>query len=208
MTLSLRHDWARRHRPLLIVLALIVSSVFALVILPQLGRATVRAGIVAATVTALYFFAFRFSGHRLAFIRCLPAKEFAIGATFAGGIALAASGGSFEAVPLATLAGMTLLFTGNCLVIARAEEAWDQEADPASFYTKGLPPTRLPEVLLGLTFLVGLVKCSSDPGLGPVALLLSAAATLALALFPNRQYFQALADGVLLLPWIVLWVNR
>jgi len=206
--LAPRHEWARRHRRLLGVLALIVLLTFVLLILPRLSPGTVWAGSGAAMATAFYFLVFRFSGNRLEWLARFPAKEVAIGLTFAAGIGIAATGGEPDLAPLAPLAGMVLLFTGNCLLIGRAEQGWDREADFASYYTRPGQLHRLPETLLVAASVIGAVESIREPGLCPLALLIGSGATLILARTSSRQDFQAIADGLLLVPWAVLWVSR
>lgn len=199
-----RHQWAARHRgPLAILLAWVL--IFGVFLLPQIDRALwIRGGCFSAVVL-LYFLLFRWWRLRLRFF---PLKEALIGVVFAMGPA-AASGR-----PLAGLAwpvgAMALLFAGNCLLIARAEREIDAKADPSAYYAAATGFHRWPEVCFVLaTMMAGAGWKILIP---PVcaSLMLCATASLILALAESRwkiREVQALADGILLLPWLALLVD-
>lgn len=200
-----RHLWAARHRHWLAAL-LALTSVTTVSLAPHLDRALWTRGGLLAGAVLVYFAVFRrwrFRSPRL------PSKEIVIGLVFALGIAVA-SGLRMEKL-VWPVAAMGFLFTGNCLLIARAERGIDADLDPAAFYAGTGPTHPGPEVC----FLVALVAAGLGfARLGPflaATLLLAGAASLALSRAETHgrvREVQLAADGLLLIPWVSLLAEK
>lgn len=207
--LPARHAWARRRGGILAT-CLALAVVIGVTTIPRLDPATLRAGIVVALATGLYFFLFRWSlGSRLR-PSVIPAKEIAIAFCFTAGSAIAAAPRDLGDLPAVDLAGLACLILGNCLLISRRESARDAREDPAAFFSDGKKAPHLPEMALVAGF--GLGACSWwQSGISPAsfALILCAALTLFLARTKNpdlANHTQAIADGLHLLVWLVAFL--
>lgn len=114
--------------------------------IPRLDPATLRAGIVVALATGLYFFLFRWSiGSRLR-PSVLPAKEIAIASCFTAGSAIAAAPRDLGDIPAVDLAGLACLILELPPHLPPRESARDAREDPAAFFAdgKGTTPARWP----------------------------------------------------------------
>jgi len=215
--LARRHEWARGHRPLLGGLFGVALFSFLLVVLPRLDRDTVLLGLALGLLTGLYYFAFRFSRLYLRLRGAVPFKESMIALCFAGGILLVAGPTAFRAGFLPLVAGYLSLFTANCLLISHAERGIDRLADRAAYFSEnvspspGKPASRLPGGgalfasicgWLTLIFETGWVRSSSS-------LILCGFFTFLLTRRSGNEdgIAQPLADGIQLLPWLVLSVE-
>jgi hypothetical protein len=201
-----RQVWAQRRRGRLGMLLGLALVALLAGPLPRLGAGTLVAGLSLGAVTGLYFLVFRLSRRRArkrtASRLPLPAKEAAIGATFALGVAAGAGGGGWERLPWATVAALGMLFTGNCLLVARCEEASDALGDDASYFSKVGRRRWLPDWFLAAALVAGLALAWLQPAASSLALVASAAASLVVARWPGTT--QALADAALLAPWLAL----
>ncbi len=215
--LSRRHEWARDHRALLGGLFVAALCSLLLVVLPRLEARTILPGLALGFVTGLYYFAFRFSRLYLRLRGSVPFKESMIALCFAGGILLVAGPTAFGVGLIPLVAGYLSLFTANCLLISRAERGIDRYADPAAYFSKdpsvpsGKPASGLPgwgalfaSLCGGLTlvFETGWIRSSSG-------LILCGFFTFLLTRRSGNEdgIAQPLADGVQLLPWLILSVE-
>lgn len=198
-----RLAWAKRHRAWIAGLLCVVSAATVGAAL-RLPVEWWRSGWVPAAATALYFLVFRGSHAHRTITRLLPAKELAIGTVFAFGVLLAARGGSGPLADLPLLASLILLFSGNCLLIARGETSSDLSRDEAAYFTGTKPCRALPEAFLtaSLAVAVAFDPLLRDPA--DLAIVLSAGSTLAASAIRRGSIPQALADAILLLPWLLL----
>lgn len=200
-----RHLWAARHRHWLAAL-LALTSVTTVSLAPHLDRALWTRGGLLAGAVLVYFAVFRrwrFRSPRL------PSKEIVIGLVFALGIALA-SGLTMEKLAW-PVAAMGFLFTGNCLLIARAERGIDVDLDPAAFYAGTGRAHPLPEVCFIGTLVVAGLGFTKLEAFFAATLLLAAAASFAIARAETRgrvREVQLAADGVLMIPWIFLLAGK
>ncbi len=216
-SLSRRHEWARRHRVLLGGLFVAALCSFLFLVLPRLDARTILMGLALGFFTGLYYFAFRFSRLYLRLRGAVPFKESMIALCFAGGILLVAGPAVFRIGFLPLVAGYLSLFTANCLLISRDEREIDRLADPAAYFSKdpsvpsGKPASGLPgwgalfaSVCGGLTliFEAGWIRSSSG-------LILCGFFTFLLTRRSGNEdgIAQPLADGIQLLPWLVLSVE-
>ncbi len=202
--LPARQVWGARHRSLLQWLAALACGGAVVGALPHLGGETVRTGAAVALATGLYFFAFRRprgDPSRTPSLS-LPAKEFAIGTVFAAGVSVAAVAGRIADLPWAWTAGMALLFSGNCLLVARSEQDSDTRGDAAAYYARPGALPFLPEFVFGLAVTIGVALALAAASPAAWALVLSGGASLVLA--RRRKAEQAAADAVLLVPWLFL----
>lgn len=212
--LTRRHEWARGHRPLLGGLFVTALLSLLIVVLPQLETNTLVTGLALGLITGLYYLAFRFSRLYLRLRGAVPFKESTIALCFVGGILLVAGPTTFLIALIPLVAGYLSLFIANCLLISHAERGIDLLADPAAYFSEnisavpGKPASRLPGygALLasacGLSTLVletGWIRSSSSLVLcGIFTFLLSRRGG------DEEGIAQPLADGVQLLPWLVL----
>jgi hypothetical protein len=184
--------------------------VIGVAMIPRLDPATLRAGIVVAVATGLYFFLFRWSIGSRRRPSILPAKEIAIALCFTSGAAIAAAPRDLGDLPALDLAGLACLILGNCLLISRCESERDAREDPAAFFADGKKAGILPEMALAAG--LGLGACGLwQSGISPpsLALILCAALTLFLARTRSpvlTRHTQALADGLHLLVWLVAFL--
>ncbi len=198
-----RHRGAARWRqPLAILLAGVALA--GLLLMTQFDRALWTRGGLLVGLVLLYFAGFRAWRPRSG---PLPLKEIMIGLTFALGIAAASSRPLVDlALPVAAMA---FLFTGNCLLIARAERGIDALSDPASFYATLDRPGRWPEACFAVALMVGGAGFVAFPSGFLIALSGAALASILMALRERRGRIvevQVVADGILLLPWLpLLW---
>lgn len=198
-----RHRFARRNWRGLAALALFSPAIWLAFFAPKLPPQTLLIGSGLATLTAIYFVAFRFKRR----ISRFPAKETVIGVCFAVGVLAAA--GTAEATAATLLCGLVLaaLFTANCLVISLAERGYDSVADSAAHFAHRPPSSKLPFALL-TGAIVGAILLLSFPAFQKVAV--SAIAGAVLTFFVTHRSrnspdtAQPLADAVLLVPWLVL----
>lgn len=208
--LTARHEWARRHPALLATLAAGAAGVLTMLILPELDRSILRAGLGPGIVTLLYYFAFRFSRLHSRFSRRVPWKELMIGSCFAFGIAIAVNPGEIRPGFGLLVVGLALLFSANCLLISRAEGAADAGGDPVAYFAGGRPEehSRLPERLVLLSVIAGMpVAAGSGFILSTVGLSACGAMTFALSRSGGGEWkslLQPAADGIQLFPWLLI----
>lgn len=212
--LTRRHEWAARHRALLGGLFVMALVCLLVVVVPRLDIATLLIGLVLGLLTGLYYFSFRFSRLHLRLRGALPFKESVIALCFAGGILLVAGPKDFWIGLIPLVAGYLSLFTSNCLLISHAERASDRLVDPAAYFSggasfaSGKPASRVPGGgslcasacgLLVIFLGTGWVRSSSS-------LILCGLFTFLLTLRDGEEdgLAQPFADGVQLLPWLVL----
>jgi hypothetical protein len=202
-TVPSRHEWARSHRGWLLVL-LLTATVGAALTIPAVPSRTLRPGWILAAATGIYFLVFRGSRIHRRLAGVFPAKELVIGTVFAFGVLLAARGSAgLDSAP-ALLGAMTLLFTGNCLLIARTEAVSDRTRDEAAYFSGTGSCHHLPEGFLAASAGLALVLDPSIHEIGTLAVAISAGATLAVSRIRRGEVPQALADALLLSPWILL----
>jgi hypothetical protein len=204
-----RHAWARRHGGILVA-CLALAMVIGVAIIPRLDPATLRAGIVVALATGLYFLLFRWSIGARVRPSVLPAKEIAIAGCFTAGAAIAAAPRDLGDLPVVDLAGLACLILGNCLLISRRESARDAREDPAAFFADGKKARLLPEMALSAGLGLGAWSWWQI-GISPTSLALILCAALTLFLARTRspvltRHTQALADGLHLLVWLVAFL--
>jgi hypothetical protein len=207
--LPARHAWARRHGKILGA-CLVLAILAGIVTIPRLDPATLRAGIVVAVATGLYFFLFRWSVWSKFRPRALPAKEIAISVCFSAGAAIAASPRDLGDLPAVELVGLVSLILGNCLLISRREARRDAQEDPAAFFSTPSQARLLPEIALSAGLGLGAYGCWRD-GIEPASLALMLCASLTLVLARTRRpvlirYAQPFADGLHLLAWLVAFL--
>lgn len=203
-----RHTFAKKCRPVLVGLGSLVALATGLTIVPHLEKALIKLAIFPAILCLLYFVIFRFlkwPGENPARRIRFPAKELMIGIVFASGVMIAADSIYLAISGALVEIGLAALFAANCLIIGRAEHEFDRETDGASFYSHDLSANWVPTALLlvaigiGVTLLIlGLTE--------PVGIALIACALLQLAIHrrSDPSLTQPGADGVLLLPWLML----
>jgi uncharacterized membrane protein HdeD (DUF308 family) len=133
-----------------------------------------------------------------------PAKELVIGTVFALGVLLAARGGAGLISAPALLMAMALLFTGNCLLIARTEAVSDRTRDEAAYFSGTRSWRHLPEGFLAASAGLALGFDPSLREIGTLAVAISAGATLAVSRIHRGEVPQPLADALLLAPWMLL----
>lgn len=176
--------------------------------IPRLERPTLAAGILPGLITLFYYLLFRFSKLPLFTLR-LPFKEMMIATCFVIGISIAATTeppGVFHSL---LMGGLVFLFSGNCLLIARAERDLDRLNDRAAHYASGRHKgnARLPEIMLILALIFGIfVLAAGHFPLTALASLVCTVSTLLLACFSqgrDSDSTQAKADGILVLPLLM-----
>lgn len=197
-----RHDWARRHRGLLLSL-LVAALAGGSATLPFLDSAVLKSGALTTLATVVYFAVFRFLCRGPGSVP-LPFKETAVAACFTAGASIAATSGHPFSIPPQLLAALALLVLGNCLLISSVESDYDRIEDPAAFFAGGRKGRLLPPTILIASLSVALF--TGGPGAAPAALVLCTTLTLILAFsrrgtHPSRT--QALADGLHLLTYPV-----
>jgi hypothetical protein len=202
-----RLAWARKHRRLLAALALGAGTA-ATVVVGKLPPATASPGWILLGATALYFLLFRGSRIRRGPAGFIPAKELAIGTVFAFGVLLAARGGGGLSSAPVPLVSMALLFSGNCLLIARTETSSDRSRDEAAYFSVPAAWRFLPEAFLLAAAALALAFAPSYRDTATIAVFVPAMATLALSWSRRGAVPQALADALLLLPWLLVPLAR
>lgn len=207
--LPVRHAWARRHGKILVT-CLVLAILAGVATIPRLDPATLRAGVVVASATGLYFFLFRWSVWSRFRPRALPAKEIAIAACFTAGAAIAASPRDLGDLPAVELVGLVSLILGNCLLISRREARCDAHEDPAAFFSSPSRARLLPEIALSVGLGLGVCGIWRE-GIGPASLALMLCASLTLVLARTRRpvlvrHAQPFADGLHLLAWLVAFL--
>ena len=213
---TLRHNWAQRRTRTLKLLAAMVSGALFGGVLPALDSNVLRLALIPAAITSLYYGVFRCFpclGRRLGH---LPGKEIMIGSGFAIGVLVPVSSNP-DGIHLLDIIipwiALALLFTGNCLLIGRAEGVIDRFSDQSAFYAGRRVGVQwwLPEFLLVFSAGFGLfLVFVGSSFLTGWAIVICAAATMILALScagKDTRLIQARADGILLLPWILIFVN-
>lgn len=208
-SIPLRHAWARQH-PRILAISLGVALLAGIVVMPFLSDATWSAAGVVAVATAAYFFLFR-GGWRAAGQSGLLVKELAIALCFTAGAAIAASPASIATIPLPYLISLVFLVLGNCLLISRVEAAHDAREDPAAYYSGGKGLRLLTEVALGCAFGLALMSLGLE-GVTPAVVALMTISGFTFLLARSRHpwidtHTQALADGLHLLAWILVFWN-
>jgi hypothetical protein len=198
-----RQAWAKRHRGWLFAL-LAGATIAATLTVPAVPSPILRPGWILVGATGLYFLVFRGSRIHRWLAGVIPAKELVIGTVFALGVLLAARGGAGLASAPALLASMALLFSGNCLLIARTEAVSDRARDEAAYFSSTVSWRPLPEVVLAAAAVLALALDPSLRETGSLAVATSAGATLAVSRIRRGEVPQALADALLLIPWILL----
>jgi hypothetical protein len=149
--------------------------------IPAVPSRTLRPGWILAAATGIYFLVFRGSRIHRRHAGVFPAKELVIGTVFAFGVLLAARGSAgLDSAP-ALLGAMTLLFTGNCLLIARTEAVSDRTRDEAAYFSGTGSCHHLPEGFLAASAGLALVLDPSIHEIGTLAVAISAGATLAVS---------------------------
>lgn len=207
-SMPLRHAWARDH-PRILAISLGVALLAGTVAMPFLSAATWFAAGGVAMATAVYFFVFR-GGWMAAAGRCgLPVKELAIALCFTAGAAIAAVPGSITTIPLPYLIALVFLVLGNCLLISRREAAHDACEDPAAYYSGGKGRPLLPEIALGIAFGLALISGRMQ-GMTPAVVALATISGLSFLVARARHpgiatYTQAIADGLHLLTWVLVF---
>ncbi len=203
-----RHEWAGEHRSLLGGLFVAALLSFLIAVLPRLEVKTIVTGLALGLITGLYYLAFRFSRIYLRLRGALPFKEITIALCFAGGILLVAAPTSFSAALIPLVAGYLSLFTANCLLISRAERGIDRVVDPAAYFSPSTRGSRLPEWGALLATACGLVTLVLEAGWARSSASLILCGLLTYLLTRRRwdedRLTQPLADGIQLLPWLVL----
>lgn len=204
-----RHAWARRHGGILVA-CLALALVIGVAMIPRLDPATLRAGIVVALATGLYFLLFRWSVGSRVRPSGLPAKEIAIAGCFTAGAAIAAAPRDLGDLPVVDLAGLACLILGNCLLISRRESARDACEDPAAFFAVVKKARLLPETALLAGVGLGAYGWWQS-GISPTSLALILCAALTLFLARTRtpvltRHTQPIADGLHLLAWLVAFL--
>ncbi len=205
--LAPRHDWARHH-PRTLAALLFAALALGAAAAPDLSPGTWLAGGILAAATAAYFAVFRLTGWHKRLPQWLPWKEVGIAAVFTGGTAIAATGGSPLRVPASELAALLLLFTGNCLLIARAERSWDRHNDECAYFATERRSHRLPEICFLLAIGLSLLSLAEGHGEFTGAVSLGAVASIAVGRFAGRRSAQPLADAVLLGAWAAWMLSR
>jgi len=202
---SERLAWARSHRKGLVGLLLFALAAISAVagsLLPD----TVKYGGLLASATALYYALFRNSRIRGRLLGIVPAKELAIGIVFALGATLAARGGEGLLADPGLLLSMVLLFAGNCLIISRTEALSDQARDGAAYYSGAFAWRHLPELFFTIALVLSFRPDPLFRGLPELAVVASSAANLVVSRIRRGNVPQALADALLLAPWLfLLW---
>ncbi|MCB1202659.1 MAG: hypothetical protein KDN18_00250 [Verrucomicrobiae bacterium] len=203
-----RHAWARQHRGLLVSL-LFVALAGGLATLPFLESEVIRSGVLTAFATATYFTVFRFLHHAPGFFS-LPFKESAVAACFSAGATVAATSGHPFAIPPLLLVSHFLLVLGNCLLISRAEAAYDRIEDPAAFFAEPGKRHFLPPLVLSVSLVASLaLLVPATSRTAATALVLCTSLTLILA---SRKALSAptqpLADGIHLLTFLVAAIGN
>ncbi|MEM9018050.1 MAG: hypothetical protein AAGC68_13630 [Verrucomicrobiota bacterium] len=220
-SLPFRHHFVLEHP--VFFRSLLFSAVAMLLawFLPSLWPKVWAAGSLLAFLTLVYFLWFRLRGEskRHPSKTHFPAKETLIAAAFALACHFASGATPVGATPaseflwLGTTAFFLLCLT-NCLLISWSEREGDAQRDPSAFFA-GQPdtPPSIPFTLNLIALSIGLVLLFLTRGgimILPFAILSSAVAFLTIFLSPLRRLreMQALADGVLLSPWLALgWLT-
>lgn len=199
-----RHRFARRHPLVLTALLSFAIAGGLAVALSGLERQTIVAGVTVAFATALYFFAFGWTG-KTKFAPRLPGKEMVIAICFATGVSI----GSGRIDPREWIspetAAMSLLFLANCLVISRAEADRDRSFDPKAFFSQHERSSLWISVPLALSASIGAwIMSASRPGVG-TGLILCSAATWWINKWPTgkSEWVQPASDAILLIPWFI-----
>lgn len=198
---------ATRHRRGGWLLAGTTASLLLFAVAPGLERGALCTGAILSLAVCLYYILFRISRPRWMRASALPAKELIVGTIFAAGTGLMAAPGVPEPSLLLPLAAMGALFTGNCLLIARAERSLDQHTDLAAFYAEGGRARTLPEWLSALALAAAPFCGSAGFGLSAVSLAGAGLGTLILARVARHlpvPLVQPLADLLQLFPWVVI----
>jgi hypothetical protein len=99
---------------------------------------------------------------------------------------------------------MALLFSGNCLLIARTEAVSDQTHDEAAYFAGKASWRPLPEVFFAAAAVLAPAMDPSFREIGTLAVVGSAGASLAVSRIRRGDVPQALADALLLTPWLLL----
>jgi hypothetical protein len=217
-----RHRFARSHRRLLAILALLVG-ISLLPLLAGLDPFVVRAGSLLGLAVAGYFLLFRIlrrhnarsapgKTKRVPFR--LPWKEFVIAACFSSGVLLAADGIPSGAPDFLIGAGLFFVFLANCLVISKAEAVHDAVRDPMAFFsatgkttaTRTFSRRLIPSIAI-LASLAGLaILLAEGAALTGASVIMASIGLVWLARLPDsrRDVVQPAGDAILLLPWILL----
>lgn len=203
-----RHEWARQHRFVLGACFLVTLTVFPVVVVPQLETKTILMGLIPGLVTGLYFLAFRFSRFYSRLRDVVPFKELTIAVCFTSGILLGAGMNNLTISFVPLVVGYVSLFGANCLVISRAERASDLLVDPAAYFSRSRQPSRLPEWGALFAAVCGVVSFIFAGGedRSPFSLLFCGLLTFLIARRRSDEHrlTQPLADGVQMIPWLVL----
>lgn len=210
-----RHRFAAANRPTLAGMAIALCIAGAFSILPHFDHSKLWHIVVLGTVVVIYFLVFRFlqrRTHSANWLQKVPGKELMIGICFTGGIFIASDVPFRSVAAILLSAGMAILFTLNCLLIAEAEIPIDREFDPASFFIRNGVESLPYFSLLAIPFGAG-VAASFLGGFLLTSLSLTLATfftyLLTVARFrPTPSLIQPLADGLLLCPWLVLAVSH
>jgi len=203
--LTRRHRWARGHLTLIASTGFIVLAILIATVLPRLEKPTVLAGTVPGLVTLLYYLIFRFLKTFPGPWR-LPYKEMTVAICFALGISISVTTEPAGGYHYCLMGGLVLLFSGNCLLIARAEYELDQSNDPAAHFAGAYAEcqTRWPESMLTLAFFSSLpLVIFGDFPLTSLCLFICSGLTLLLARSERGDgpaLVQTKADGILMIP--------
>lgn len=211
VSLTPRHEWARRHRGLLGGLFAAAFVFFPVVVLPRLEEKIIVGGLAIGFVTGLYYVAFRFSRWYAVLGREVPFKEITIALCFAGGILLVATPAIFSYGLISLVAGYLALFTANCLLIARAERGIDRVADPAAYFSEEnspVPHANLPGrgAILAVACGAATLRLEGEWIRSSLSLIVCGLLTWLLARRggDDDRLTQPLADGIQWFPWIFL----
>lgn len=206
--LTRRHRWAEGHLRVMALIGFIALGLLIATILPHLEKATVLAGMVPGLVTLLYYLIFRF----LKTFPCLwrlPYKELTVAICFALGISISVTTEPAGGYHLCLMGGLVLLFSGNCLLIARDESELDHRNDPAAHFAGAHEgcQTRWPDAMLVLAFLSSLpLMILGGFPLTSSCLFICSGLTLLLARSETGDgpaFIQAKADGILMIPLLL-----
>jgi hypothetical protein len=196
---SERQQFAQEYRSVL--LALIgIAAVADLIAISHLDRLTAVAGSIVGSASVVYLVANHFFNRLW---RLLPAKEIAVGALFAGGVAASLAP---VRLPLAAFVFFATLCILNCISIAFWERELDANQDRISIATRFPQLRALPPIACAALALIGLSDVAiSNGGVLVVAIATSAALLLLLHLLRlSADTRTAVADLVLLTPFFAL----
>lgn len=192
---NLRHEFGKRHRPMIGSAAAVIGVVALMVAALKLDYLTLFGGLTIAVLIGGYFFVF-------VWLARWPGKELGCGLGFGCGVMLAA--GEQAASPIAL--GLIAVATVNCLVIRFAEDL-----APSSPWLKGMTGGLAAAVPLGYA------RLAVEHGVSetwPLDLALSLSALLLVGLWlaeakgkATARAVRVLADVALVIPLVLVWLR-